>query len=98
MRPTWGIGVVFGTSHITIQMVYSIFKQNQSGKYFRYSGIFPEKNKMPGISNQESATNAVLYLIDVISNPATIAPFVYIGSRKLQSIRNLAGILKQTTY
>ena len=50
---------------------------------------------MPGISNQESATNAVLYLIDVISNPATIAPFVYIGSRKLKAIRSLAGILNK---
>ena len=94
MRPTWGIGVVFGTSHITIQMVYSTCKQNQSRKYFRYSGIFPEKNKMPGISNQDAATNAVIDPIEAISNQYPTAPFTSIRDEKLQAIRKLVDIIK----
>ena len=53
---------------------------------------------MAGISNQEVATNLVLYLVEAITNPASTALFVSIGTIKLQSISDLADILKQTTY
>ena len=58
--------------------------------------FLPEHNKIPGVPNQETATNAALGLIEAISKPAPTAPFESIGANKLQGISNLADIFKQT--
>ena len=60
--------------------------------------FLPEHNKMPGIFDQEAATHVALYLIEDIENPSLTAPFESIGASKLQAIRNLTDIFKQTTY
>ena len=57
----------------------------------------PEHNKIPGVSNQESATNAALDLIEYIPYQAPTAPFASIGDSKLQSISKLSDILKKET-
>ena len=57
----------------------------------------PEHIKIPGVSNQEAATNAALYLKESISNPSPKSPFEPIGDRQLQAINKLAYILKQKT-
>ena len=57
--------------------------------------LFPEHNRMPGISNQKSETDAALDLIKAISNPAPAAPFVSIGDSKLQEISQLWDIFKK---
>ena len=60
--------------------------------------IPPGHNKMLGVYNQESATTAELDLIEGIVNPTPTAPFSSISDRKLQAIRKLEEIFKQTTY
>ena len=57
----------------------------------------PEHNKIPGLSNQEAETNAVLDLIEFITNQSPTAPFASIWDRKLQAIRKFSDIFKQTT-
>ena len=57
----------------------------------------PEHNKIPGISNQEAATDAELGLIDSISNPALTALYISIRSEKIQAVIKLADIFKQKT-
>ena len=52
-------------------------------------GFFSEQNKTIGVSNQEAATNAELYLIEAIAKPSPTASFLSIGDRKLQKISNL---------
>ena len=59
--------------------------------------FFPEHNKIPGVSSQESAANAALDLIKTIADISLKAPFSSIGATKLQSISNLADIFKQKT-
>ena len=66
--------------------------------YFRYSVINPWYQKIPGIPNQEAATNVVLDLLEAIDNPAPTTPFESIELRQLQAIRNLADFFKQTAY
>ena len=66
--------------------------------YFRYSVFFPEHNKIPGVSKKEAATNAAIYLIEAIVNPAPACPFASIWDITLKVIRYLADIFKQKTY
>ena len=49
---------------------------------------------MPGISNQDAATNAVIDPIEAISNQYPTAPFTSIRDEKLQAIRKLVDIIK----
>ena len=52
---------------------------------------------MTEVSNQEAATETSLDLIEATENPAPTDSFASIGYRKLQAIRNLEDIFKQTT-
>ena len=60
-------------------------------------GFSPKHNNIPGISNQESSTDADLYLIGAISNPAPADPFSTIRALNMQDIMQLEGIFKQNT-
>ena len=87
--------MIFSTIHGTMQMIYNKDQKNQSGTYCRYSGIFPEHNKISGIPNKEAVTNAEMDLIEAIANPSKTAPFAPIEYRRLQAISKLAYIFKK---
>ena len=40
--------------------------------------FYPDKNKIPGVTNQEASTNTGLDLIEATYDPAPTAPFISI--------------------
>ena len=73
------------------------FNKNRAEHISDIVGFPPEHNTITGLSNQEKSTNVALDLIEDITKTAPTPPFASIEARKLQAIRDLEYIFKQTT-
>ena len=62
--------------------------------YCRHSRIISQKKTMPGISSANAAMYGKTHLISALKNLATNAPFLLLGTGKLDELRKLIDIFQ----